>query len=189
MSPILDQAIPVVHRERPAEVEFAWQYAGVQRSLYSYILSLIPNVADADDVMQETAAILWERMADYDPTQPFLNWSMTFAKFQAMKYRKYSARHRARTVALTDAAFLAVANQDEFDWVSENHLQQALTGCVSQLGVKDQQLLRYRYSKEHSVHEMAGDDQRVAARLYKRLRRIRELVGECIRRKLGSSTP
>jgi RNA polymerase sigma-70 factor, ECF subfamily len=173
-----------MEKKRTVEVEFTWQYAGVQRSLYAYILSLIPNVADADDVMQETAAILFERMDEYNPNLPFLNWAMTFARFQALKFRKYSARHRARTVALSDAAYIALAKCEEFDWGDEVQRLAALHKCLAKLSPEEHRLLQYRYSKNHTVHEMSGDDKRLAARLYKRLRRIREMLGKCIRQRL-----
>ena len=176
-----------MEKKRTVEVEFTWQYAGVQRSLYAYILSLIPNVADADDVMQETAAILFERMDDYNPNLPFLNWAMTFARFQALKFRKYSARHRARTVALSDAAYDALANREEYDWGVETRRLEVLQTCLAELGPEERRLLQYRYSKNHTVHEMGGDDKRLASRLYKRLRRIREMLGRCIRRRLAEA--
>jgi RNA polymerase sigma-70 factor, ECF subfamily len=173
-----------VEKKRSFEVEFTWCYAGVQRSLYAYILSLIPNVADADDVMQETAAILFERMNDYDPNKPFLNWAMTFARFQSLKFRKYSARHRARTVALSDAAYEAVAKMEEFDWGDETQRLEALHKCLAELSPDARHLLEYRYSKDHTVHEIGGDDKRLASRLYKRLRRLRELLGKCVRQRM-----
>lgn len=165
--------------------EFAWRYAGVQKVLYAYIFSLIPNANDADDVMQETAAALWAKAGDYDPEQPFLNWALTFARFQSLKFRKYSARHRARTAALSDEAFQALASLSEIPGKADVRRQQALEQCLNSLADGDLQLVRQRYEAKVSIHQVAGNDERIAARLYKRLQRIRRSLGDCIRQQLG----
>jgi RNA polymerase sigma-70 factor (ECF subfamily) len=170
-----------------SNAEFAARYAAVQRTLYAYLFTLVPNAADADDVMQETAAALWTKADEYDPDQPFLNWAMTFARFQAMKFRKYSARHRSRTVALSDAVVDALADTDEFAWNDMTRRAKALEGCLAKLQARDQELVQSRYCQGSSIHAVAGHDERLAARLYKRLQRIRQLLADCIRHRLAET--
>ena len=38
-----------------------------ERRLYAYILTLLPRRADADDVLQETSLVLWDK---FDETEP-----------------------------------------------------------------------------------------------------------------------
>jgi hypothetical protein len=40
------------------------------------ILVVVPNRADAREIMQETAVALWRQFASYDPGRPFVNWAM-----------------------------------------------------------------------------------------------------------------
>jgi RNA polymerase sigma-70 factor, ECF subfamily len=43
------------------------------------VAPLVPNVADAEDIVQQTAIALWEKFDAYDPAQPFTPWACRFA--------------------------------------------------------------------------------------------------------------
>jgi DNA-directed RNA polymerase specialized sigma24 family protein len=42
------------------------------KSIYVYILSLVSNTNDADDIMQETAAVLWRKFSEFNPDMAFV---------------------------------------------------------------------------------------------------------------------
>jgi RNA polymerase sigma-70 factor, ECF subfamily len=42
-------------------------------------VALVPNVADAEDIVQQAAIALWEKFDAYDPAQPFTPWACRFA--------------------------------------------------------------------------------------------------------------
>jgi len=46
--------------------EFVAQITRYQRQLHSFILSMVWNPAEADDVLQETNLVLWEKAAEFD---------------------------------------------------------------------------------------------------------------------------
>ncbi len=46
---------------------------------FRYVAALVPNVADAEDIVQQTALALWEKFDAYDPSQPFTPWAWRFA--------------------------------------------------------------------------------------------------------------
>ncbi len=179
-------------RRAVSREDFARLYAEAQRPLYAFLLSLIPHPADADEVLQETAVLLWTRAAQYDPDQPFLHWAMAFARFQALKFRKYSARHRARTVALSDEAFDTLSREGGYDWEGAARRAEVVTACLEELDEADRQLLELRYAGPGSIRQMAGGDEQLEARLYKRLQRIRQSLWEraCARlRQAGETSP
>ena len=39
-----------------------------EREIFRYVAALVPNVADAEDIVQQTALALWEKFDSYDPT-------------------------------------------------------------------------------------------------------------------------
>ena len=41
----------------------------------SFIFSLVPNTSDADDVMQETSRIIWEKFEEFEVGTNFLAWA------------------------------------------------------------------------------------------------------------------
>ncbi|HRS72819.1 MAG TPA: hypothetical protein P5175_13345, partial [Anaerohalosphaeraceae bacterium] len=45
--------------------EFVSLLTAQQTRIYAYILSLVPNFSDADDILQDTTKIMWERFDDF----------------------------------------------------------------------------------------------------------------------------
>jgi hypothetical protein len=60
--------------------EFMTQITRAQRQLHAFILSMVWNATDADDVLQQTNLVLWEKSAEFDASRPFLPWAMRFAQ-------------------------------------------------------------------------------------------------------------
>ena len=63
-----------------------------ERRLRGFILSLVPNRADADDIAQEVKIRLWEQFDSYDPTKDFGVWARTIAHYQVLTYREKQSR-------------------------------------------------------------------------------------------------
>ena len=42
-----------------------------EREILRYVMVLVPQAADAQEVFQETAVALWKQIDKYDPAQPF----------------------------------------------------------------------------------------------------------------------
>ena len=78
--------------------EFVTQITRAQRQLHAFILSMVWNPAEADDVLQETNLVLWEKSGEFDGSRPFLPWAMRFAQLQAMAWLKRRQRQQNRLV-------------------------------------------------------------------------------------------
>ena len=59
-----------------------------EREILRYVAILVPNLADAQDIVQETAVALWKKIDQYDPAQPFTAWACRFALLEARQYTK-----------------------------------------------------------------------------------------------------
>jgi RNA polymerase sigma-70 factor, ECF subfamily len=55
--------------------EFVAIYTRHQRKLYRYVAALLTRSDDAEDVLQETARVLWQKFDEYQPEEPFLPWA------------------------------------------------------------------------------------------------------------------
>lgn len=71
-----------------------------QRGIYAYILTLVPNRNDAEDVFQQTCLTLLEKADQFDSERPFFPWACGFALNEVRRFRR--AHHRER-VQLDDA--------------------------------------------------------------------------------------
>jgi RNA polymerase sigma-70 factor (ECF subfamily) len=56
-------------------VDFVTLWSHHARRVHAYILTLVHNVADADDLLQETGATLWEKYHEFEPGTDFGAWA------------------------------------------------------------------------------------------------------------------
>jgi len=76
--------------------EFVRLLSLYEQELSGYIVSLVPNWADGDEIAQETKLRLWEQFERYDSAKDFGAWARTIAHFMVLAYRKRSKRTSAR---------------------------------------------------------------------------------------------
>src|SRR3954468_20553764 len=67
-----------------------------QRRLYAYILTLLPHRADADDVLQETSLVMWDKFDAGQPPDDFLAWARRVPYHKVLDFYKKSQRTQAR---------------------------------------------------------------------------------------------
>ncbi len=65
-----------------------------QRKIYSYILKLVANFNDADDIMQDTTAIMWKKYDTFIPGTNFLGWAVRIAHYNILSYRTKKGKER-----------------------------------------------------------------------------------------------
>src|SRR5580700_2157340 len=68
-----------------------------EREIFRYVAALVPNLTDAEDIVQQTAVALWEKFDAYDPSLPFTPWACRFA---LNKTRQWIERQRRWQVLL-----------------------------------------------------------------------------------------
>ena len=67
---------------------------GHQRQLYLFILTLLPNPNDADDVLGDVNTLLWTKADDFEPGTNFTAWAYRVAHFEVLP--SASGRHASR---------------------------------------------------------------------------------------------
>ncbi len=164
--------------------EFVSQITGAQRQLHAFILSMVWNPVEADDILQETNRALWEKAGEFDQRRPFLPWAMRFAQFQTMAWLKRHRRHQQRLVFDDDlvALFAEEAAADEFAFDARHR---ALAECMNKLRPEQRELIARRYEPDASVNAMAEAAGLTPKAVSDRLRRIRQSLQECIERTMA----
>lgn len=152
------------------------------RRLLRYIRSLLPHRADAEEVLQRTAAVLWEHFAEFDTQREFFPWAVRFAYFEVLNHRKERARDRLffRQEVLAELASTRQEMEDVLD-----HRREALLQCLNQLLPQDAELLRQRYATPETIAHLATELGATAKSLYRRLDRLRERLAHCVERRLA----
>src|ERR1700722_10832150 len=70
----------------PNHDQFVEGYLRSQDRIYAYVVSLLPNRADAEDVFQQTSLILWKKWQQFDPTRDFVTWACGIAHFEVRNF-------------------------------------------------------------------------------------------------------
>jgi len=148
-----------------------------ERRLRGFILSLVPNWADADDIAQEVRIRLWEQFESYDPTKDFGAWARTIAYYQILTHREKQARHRH----LVSSQFVdAIA--EEIATLSEelDAEQQALADCFEKLPETKRDLLLRYYSGQRTTREIAAELGRSFDATRQAILRARITLSDCV---------
>ena len=155
-----------------------------QGRLYAFILSLVGDRDQANDVLQQTNLVIWEKIDEFEPGTQFMAWAFKIARFQVMAHRQKHTRDRH---VFDDEAIALVA--DAFERQSDDFDQRlaALSQCIQQLPADRRQLLRRRYGEGWTVKRLAEELGQTANRLAVRLHRLREALLQCIQRRCSEA--
>jgi RNA polymerase sigma-70 factor (ECF subfamily) len=153
------------------------------RRIYGYILTLLPNPADAEEVFQEVNILLWERFDEFEEDTNFGAWACRIAYYKALHILR---RRNLQPTSFSDSTLESLdAELLEMD-DSLDAEYQALADCLAKLRESDRELITLRYGKEGSPHQLAERLNRPVKVIYRSLDRIRRALLECISRKLAS---
>lgn len=151
-----------------------------QRGIYAYILTLVPDRNDAEDVFQQTCLALLEKAEEYAPQRAFFPWACGFALNEVRRFRR--AHHRER-VQLDEAVLESLASvQLKAAGQIEKRLD-LLMECVAALPAEKQELLAHAYGYARGLKGLAAHLQIDLNTLYKRLERIRTALFLCMERR------
>ena len=161
-------------------IEYSQKLTSIQKPLYAFILSMLANRTEAEDVLQETNLILCQKAEEFDPEGHFQGWAFKIARFQVMKHqtnRKRSKLHFSTEIIEDVAA-------EEFDKKKVLIVQKALSMCYDELPQKMQIIAKLRFKKDKSLKYISAKVNRPMGAISSTLYRIRQKLLECVNEKL-----
>jgi RNA polymerase sigma-70 factor (ECF subfamily) len=162
--------------------EFMRLYLAHERKIRGYILCLVSNWADADDIQQEAAVIMWRKYTSFTSEEHFLHWALRIAHYEVMNYLQ---KKRNRQACHSPAVFEALEAKAARAVEDEDRRREALQRCIGQLRQRDRELLQLRYDVGATVQSVAASIERSVDAVYKALNRIHYQLLLCIQRKLA----
>ena len=87
--------------------EFARLFARNARRIYGFIMTLVFNHHDAEEVFQNTNVVLWNKFADFQPGSNFFAWASRIAYYEVLSLMKQQRRSRT----FSDVALELLANE------------------------------------------------------------------------------
>lgn len=164
-------------------MDFTARLDAIRPSLKRYVLSLLPNSNDWEDVVQETFQMLWERRADYDPGGNFDAWARKIAWFKALSHRR--DMQRKGLVTFSEEVLQRIAGPMEQGADQDDRRMEALRVCLSRLSSEELRLLRLKYVERVSLAAQARQCGWQPGRLQKALSRLRLSLRHCIESQLS----
>ena len=148
-----------------------------QRGLYAYILRLLPNPTDANDVLQETNLVIIGKQSEFRTGANFIAWAAGIARYQVLAFRRDAGRER---LVFGDQLVDQLATRGVVQTDKLGIMFEALEHCRAKLSGPDLRLLDSRYGENLSVAEIAAKVGRSPRAISQALYRIRITLLECI---------
>jgi RNA polymerase sigma-70 factor (ECF subfamily) len=160
-----------------AQQRFLSLFLRSEREIFRYVAVLVPNVADAEDIVQQTALALWGKFDAYDPAQPFTPWACRFALNKARQW----IERRQRWQALLEGGLAEELAQRREELRPEIEIRlKHLEGCVNKLPEEQRSLVEGYYFRRDTIEKLAAGSSRTVAATYKTLQRVRQALQNCI---------
>ena len=160
-----------------AQAQFLRLFLPAERELFRYIAALVPNVGDAEEIVQQTAVELWKKFDQYDAQHPFTPWACRFAINIVKQW--VASRQRWQSLLERGLAEELVNRRDQLRPQFENRLSH-LDQCLEKLPSEQRAVVEAYYFRRQSIDVIAAETRRSAESIYKTLQRIRLMLRQCI---------
>ena len=161
---------------------FLRAFTAHEPAIRAFVRRLVPSRADADDVMQEVAIVLWEKFADFREGAEFRPWAFGVARFKVLSWLRDKGRDR---LVLDEDVVGRLAEEAEGDEPRLDRQRRALETCAEKLAPGQRELLMEAYQPEVRIQDVAATSGRTVPGFYQWLHRMRRALLDCVRRELS----
>ncbi len=159
-----------------------------ESAIRAYVRRLVPLRADADDVMQEVAVVLWDKFAELADITGFRPWAFTVARYKVLSWLRDKGRDR---LVLAEDVVEMLAEETVGEDSQLEKQRQALESCTDKLPSDQRSLLMRAYQAGASIQEIARSSGRTVAGFYQWLHRVRKILLDCVQQEIqkGGEAP
>ena len=168
--------------EKTIPFDFSRKLTSLQRPLYAYILTLLPNRTEAEDVLQETNLILCRKANEYNPDGHFQGWAFNIARYQVMGH--ISKFKRSKLYFSPD--LIENLAEESIDLKQMDLSRKALQICYDLLPKHMKGMAKLRFREDKSLLEISKELQRPMGSVSATLHRIRINLIACVKQKIPS---
>lgn len=174
---------PSIDLER--EERFLQLFLAHQRQLLQFLVALVPDWSDAEDLLQETSIAIWRNLDQFEPGTDFGAWTRHIARYEVLNFRRKRGRSR---VIFSDATVERLAADLAASAMGPHGdaRRDALEGCLAKLSAREAELIRLRYQAGASTQAVAGRLGQSVQAVYRSLNKVHGLLLRCVRRTLAT---
>ncbi|WP_113959120.1 sigma-70 family RNA polymerase sigma factor [Roseimicrobium gellanilyticum] len=169
--------LPVERQE-----EFVLLLNGAHALLLRYVMSLVGNRHDAEDVLQRASVSMWRRFGMFEPGTDFIAWATTVAFYEVRNFQRVTGRSR---LAFDDELMQTLAAERAVQVRQWSVRAEALEVCVEKLDPASRDLVEAIYTQGQAADAVARQQGRAAQTIYNKLNFIRRVLAECVQRRMA----
>jgi RNA polymerase sigma-70 factor (ECF subfamily) len=167
-----------------SQAKFTRHWTKAHPVLKGYILSMVPDFHEAEDILQDVAEVLIRKFDDYDPERPFTAWALGVARNRILAARRTHATSRIRySEELVEA--LGSAYEEMAPELSAR--ARALRECMRKIRGKSLEVVNLRYGRSLPSADIAQRIGTPHGTVRSVLSRIRRQLSECVSRTLRAA--
>jgi RNA polymerase sigma-70 factor (ECF subfamily) len=151
--------------------------------LHSYVLCMVPNKSDAEDVMQEATLQMWEKFDEFQPGTDFFAWAKAIARYKVLDLRKKHARLHCQLDP--NVLELLQHERESYDDNLDRKLE-LLKNCIKKLSGDQKVLLQFKYSEKLPAKLIAGRIGIPLHTLYRQITNLHSVLLGCVKRAVHS---
>ncbi len=157
--------------------EFLRLITEFQGRLFGYLLSMLGDTDQANEVLQETNLVLWRKSNEFQAGSDFKAWSFRVAHFQVMAFRQRQIRDRlVFDDDMVETFGRDASAQDE----AYKQRIELLETCIDNLSERNREVLCRFYDEGQSLDVIAASLKRKANAVGQMLFRIRKALIDCV---------
>lgn len=164
------------------QAEFVQLLNAAHRRLLAYLVSLLGNLQDAEDVLQRASVTMWKKFHVFESGTDFSAWAATIAFYEARNFQRLHSRSR---LVFSDDLLETLAEERLQGIANVDSRQSALNECLQELDAPSRALLEAAYLEEGSVVQLAEQLGRAPQTLYNKLNSLRRRLFHCVEQRLG----
>lgn len=161
--------------------ELATLWTASQRTVAAFIRTLLPDINEAEEVLQRVAVVLVRKIDDYDRNRPFVAWAIGVAKCEVLTYRRQHALDRH---VFGEALVEQIAERYERLSQERPPVRELLAGCYDALDQRARRAIALRYVRNLPTLHIANEMRMTDTAIRKLLSRARIALRDCINRRL-----
>ncbi|HVJ86971.1 MAG TPA: sigma-70 family RNA polymerase sigma factor [Caulifigura sp.] len=162
-------------------IEFVRLWTAASPRVHAYLVTMVLNWADAEDLLQEVGVTVWMKFEEYDPGRDFVTWACGIARNKVLNYRQ-KASHR---LVQSEELMAKIEQVSDSEPYSLDVQRDALRRCLERLNDSQRLLLSVAQSAADSLKSVAEDRGQSPQSLYKTVQRIRAKLFACVTRRLA----
>ncbi len=160
--------------------EFIQLLVAGQSRIYAYIMTMVANRNDADDIMQETTSMMWQRFGTFETGTDIVAWGIAIARYRILEFRR--KKKKDSKVQFSDRTFKELEKESQTRLRDIDEYVSALRTCVQKLTSRDKALVNLKYEQSLAVKDISMRIGKTVQNVYYHLSRIHTLLLSCVQK-------